>query len=411
MTSIKYGFCILVVLSSLAFVAQDCHAQSVTLVYASAPDASQPEWQIQVAFNPDPTLSLVKRIFLVNVDDEKIIKLGNNPTNAGGGIYIYTPVEPLEITNANGTRVFAKHYELNATVENLKRSKILSLSKMVELIDLNVPQTKEAKQKAKSIDDADIYVALELNGAHGNKTSFSTEIKLQKYMPISPNWFWTPFFTLNASSDAGADPDSASGGVNTRYIFRNVRAYFDNAAKIESERDFGNSNFIYDTRLTFLPDAIPKGFHKRNKDGSITTNNVKVFFNPYVGGEFGKNLNSPLKAAEGDGIARLLAGADFRVAFYPRKQASPDINWTTSYTRRWLLTDELAFKVDDDGSLQLRTFGSKPRDHVSSKVSYKLSKFLETYVGYEWGQVPPSYKLVDHRFRAGFAYKFKWGFE
>ena len=44
-----------------------------------------------------------------------------------------------------------------------------------------------------------------------------------------------------------------------------------------------------------------------------------------------------------------------------------------------------------------------------TKVSYRVNKFFEVFTAYEWGEVPPSYKLVDHRFRLGFAYKYKFG--
>ena len=187
-------------------------------------------------------------------------------------------------------------------------------------------------------------------------------------------------------------------GLKFRYVLDKLGAYFDNEIKLESERDFGNTNFIYATRLTLLPPARPKNPESKSK----------VFFAPYIGAEAGKNINSPLKAAEGDGIARVLIGADLRFAFFLKGDNDPDINWTTSFTRRWLLTDELGFEADKDGVLQLVRFGTSPRDYVLSKVSYKLTKFLDVFGAYEWGQLPPSYKFVDHRFQFGFAYKYKF---
>jgi hypothetical protein len=387
-------------------------AQSISGVQADAPDPGQVAWSIEVAFVPDPTPGKIRRIFLVNIEDEKIIGL-SNPIAFGNGIYAYTPSEPLEkVIGANSVPRLAKHYELRASVENIKGDKLLSLGAPVELLLDDIAVTTEVQQKAKSLEDADVYISGELNGAHKRQTSFTTEIKLQKYKPISPSWRWTPFFKLNASTDPDADPDSLQAGVNFRYISTKSKAYFDNEFKLESERDFDNTNLVYGTRLTFLPNSWPKGLRKKSSDGKISRNNIKVFFNPFIGGEFGKNLRGPLQAAEGDGIARILAGADLRIAFYIKKnEKAPDINWTTSYTRRWLLTDELRFKADENGDLVLLTFGTSPRDYVLSKLSYRLTNFFDVFTAYEWGQLPPSYKLVDSRFRVGFAYKFKFGLE
>ena len=412
MRSLNFISKILLVGLLLTLLCSPSTAQSISGVDAVPPDPGQNNWIIEVAFVPDPSLGRIRRIFLVNVEDEKIISL-SNPISFSNGIYSYTPSEPLEkVTGATNVPKLAKHYELRASVENLKGDKVLSLGAPVELLIENIPVVTEVQQKAKNVEDADVYISGELNGAHKQRTSFTTEIKLQKYMPIRPSWRWTPFFKLNASTDPDADPDSLQGGVNFRYISTKAKAYFDNEFKLESERDFDNTNLVYGTRLTFLPNSWPKGLRKKSSDGKISRNNIKVFFNPFLGGEFGKNLRSPLQAAQGDGIARILAGADLRIAFYIKKnERAPDINWTTSYTRRWLLTDELRFKTDDSGDLVLLSFGTSPRDYVSSKLSYRLNNFFDVFTAYEWGQLPPSYKLVDSRFRLGFAYKFKFGFE
>ncbi len=379
-------------------------AQSISGVEAIPPNTPDvnptSKWVINVSFVSVPIPTKIKQRFLVDVDDAKIIPLEDFRLSVGDkNTYTANAGEPLEMaTPKKGECLkFKKHYEFRASVENEKGDKVLSLGAGVDLLDENCSQNDEVKVKAKSADDADVYLSGELNGAHKRKTSFTTEIKLQRYSPISANWRHTPFFTLNASTDPDADPDKMELGWAFRYVANS--AYFDHKVKLESERDFGNTNLIYDTRFTFLPTPRPKG--KRS---------FKIFPDPFIGGEFGKNLRSPLKAAEGDGIARLLIGADVRLAFWVKKDSDePDINWTTSFVRRWLLTDELSFEADKDGKLQLRRFGTNPRDYVSSKVSYKLSKFLNVFVEYEWGQVPPSYKLVDHRFRLGLAYKYKFG--
>jgi hypothetical protein len=379
-------------------------AQSIVGVEAIALDPPQNQsWQINVTFTRAVPEGRIKQSFLINVNDQSIISLRNfAPLPGEPRIYSGSPGTPLEAVKdpKTGFLKFTKHYELRLAVENDK-GEILSLGTELTVLNENQTISKQVHAEANDSDDADVYISGEVNGAHKQQASFTTEIKLQRYKPVSASWRYTPYFKLNASTDPGADPDTMESGLNFRYIlgkFANIPgAYYDNAIKLESERDFDNTNLIYDTRFTFLPAAKPRGATK-----------YKVFFNPFIGAELGKNLRSPLKAAEGDGIARALAGADLRLVVFVKNEDAPDINWTTSYVRRWLFTDELGFETDDNGDLQLSRFGKSPRDHVLSKFSYRINKFFDVFTAYEWGEVPPSYKLVDHRFRLGFAYKFKF---
>jgi hypothetical protein len=392
---------VLLLVASMAVVGSTSMGQDIGRVTATAPVPPDTVWKIDVAFSESPKRG-IDVVRLQNLDDSEIITL----TAAGsiGFVYSYTAAKALELkpNQKTGKLELAKHYQVIADIKNNTDGKpnVLAISNVI-LNDNNRELNKEQKVEAKSVDASDIYLSGEVNGAHGEKTRYSTQIKLQKPFLFDQNrlaWRHRPFFKLNASTDPDADPDKMEMGWAVDYVANSW--VFANAVKLESERDFDNTNLIYDTRFSYLPRAFPKGADKR----------VHVFLNPFVGGEFGKNLKSPLKAAEGDGIARLLAGADVRLGFFLKEDSDePEINWTTTYERRWLLTDELRFKTDKDDNLVLVSFGKSPRDYVSSKVSYKISKFFETFLEYEWGQVPPSYKLVDHRFRLGFAYKFKFG--
>jgi hypothetical protein len=388
------------ILASLFCFTLNTHsmAQSIARVVANPPDGPGSKWTIDISFVPVPAQTKIKQIFLVNIEDAKIIKTeGLGPHPGYPKAYTVTLSEPLEVAPpGNGCLQFAKHYELKAMVENVKGDENLSLGAEVILLDKNCQVSTVTRSKVADSEDADVYISGELNGARKRQTSFNTEIKLQRYKPFSRSWRYKPFFGLSASTDPDADPDTMGMGIGTRYIQRNVAgvpgAYLDNDIKIESERDFSNTNLIYDARFILLPSLRLR----------------RVFFSPFIGAELGKNLRSPLQAAEGNGIARPLAGAKLRFVFYPKGKEEPDINWVTSYTRRWLLTDELGFKAEENGDLQLSRFGKSPRDYVLSKFSYSVNQFLDVFVAYEWGQVPPSYKFIDHRFRLGFAYKYQF---
>ena len=393
---------VLLLAASMAVAGSTSLGQEIGRVIAIAPVPPDTVWRIDVAFKDEAPKRGIDAIRLQNLNDSEIITL--TATGSFKSVYSYTAAKALELKpdQKKGKLVLAKRYQVIADVKNNTDGKpnVLSISDVI-LHDDNTELNKEQKVEAKSVDASDIYLSGEVNGAHGEKTRYSTQIKLQKPFLFDQNrlaWRHRPFFKLNASTDPDADPDKMEMGWAVDYVAN--FGVFANAIKLESERDFDNTNLIYDTRFTLLPRAFPRGADKR----------VKVFLNPFVGGEFGKNLKSPLKAAEGDGIARLLGGVDVRLGFFLKEDSDePEINWTTTYERRWLLTDELRFKTDKDDNLVLVSFGRSPRDYVSSKVSYKVSKFFETFLEYEWGQVPPSYKLVDHRFRLGFAHKFKFG--
>jgi hypothetical protein len=274
-----------------------------------------------------------------------------------------------------------------------------ALSKMVGIILFQETATLDNLEeiKADSDEDAEYYVSGNITGTHRKKTAFTAEIKLQPYQRRYKKFIFSPFyFNLNASTSADADPDSMEIGFKTRGVFSEFAgfkgAFLDNNGKIESERDFDNTNLIADTRLTFLPPAL-------NKE------KFQAYLNPFFGTEMGKNLRSPLNAAEGDGIARVLAGADLRLVFFSKDV--PWANWTNSYTRRWLLSNELGFKTDGNNDLILVQFGKRPRDYFESKFSFAVGKFTDAFIAYDWGSVPPSYKKVDHRFRIGFEFKKK----
>jgi hypothetical protein len=406
--AMKLLICLICLLVIIAFGSPSTvNGQSVTLVQAIPLNPEKTDWSVQVAFSPDPTEINIRRIFIVNVDDGTIIELDNRVTLTTG-VYGYTPRDRFAVAGTGDDAKLAKHYELKALID--KNGKLISTGAPVDLLLENLETATEVRQKVKTIDEADIYIGGEINGARKRRAAFSAEIKAQKFNPLG-SWAYTPFFKLNASTDPDADPDQMEMGLNLRYISSRTRTYFDNEVKIESERDFENTNLIENPRLTFLPTSYPRALRER-KNGKIVLHKSLLFLNPFIGGEFGKNLRSPLKAAEGDGIARLVAGVDVRwVFFLKHNEKAPDLNWTTTYQRRWLLTDELGFKADENGDLQLRTFGTSPRDYVRSKVSYRITKFFDVFSAYEWGQVPPSFKLINHRFRVGFAYKFRFGVE
>lgn len=357
----------------------------------------------------DIEFSFDKNIALVKIKRCTVLDLDSGGSSIFDGLpsaTIFPSIYTITTTSAMTTTADPKtklnkigSYLLNCQIEDPKGN----IAWQQKAIGLNQPLVQlndVTKQKVKDIDDADVWIDGEMKGAFKKKATFSTNIKLQKLIKEG-SWVYSPlFFKLNASTAPDADPDSMEFGTRFRYIFDKQPFYWDNEVKIESERDFENTNFIYSTRFTYVNAGYPR---KKSE--------AKLFFRPFIGTEVGKNLRSPLQAAEGDGLARLLLGADARVWIRLDRETGRQINWTTSYIRRWLLTDELGFETDNNDVLQLVRFGKSPRDYIKSKAAYSFNKFFGAFVEYEWGQLPPSYKFVNHKFRLGFFYKFAFGVE
>jgi hypothetical protein len=332
----------------------------------------------------------------------------NPPSVILNNIYETESDAPLETKTLPNGKLALKDYIFAVKIVAANGKQVWQNIKII-LPDPTTATQSIVEEKADAIEDSAFYIDGEMRGSFKKKTRFSTNIKLKR-LTQKGRWIYTTsplgflpvplYFKLSANTDPTADPDSMEIGFNFARVV-GTHFYWDNEVKLESQRDFKNTNFIFSSRGSYRPAGI--SVTKKNGDATSI-----LFFRPFIGTEVGKNLRSPLDAAEGDGIARVLAGADLRLNVPIDFENGKEINWTTSYVRRWLLTDELGFKPDAAGNLQLLRFGKSPRDYFKSKADFSFNKFVGAFVEYEWGQQPPSYKFLDHKFRLGLFYKFKF---
>ena len=149
-----------------------------------------------------------------------------------------------------------------------------------------------------------------------------------------------------------------------------------------------------------------KGAKERRKIGN--GKRFRMFIDPFVGHELGKNLRSPLDEADGTAIARVYVGANLLVQVpIKNKDFLKGLEFTTSYIRRWPLKRELTVKENDDGSADLLTFGKGPKEYTNSRFIVMVNDYFGPFVGYEWGSLPPVYKFVDHKWTFGVLFKSK----
>jgi hypothetical protein len=256
-------------------------------------------------------------------------------------------------------------------------------------------------------EDANVYLSGELHGASGTDVSGSVDIKLEyPHRRIIGDRIhnFDPFFELKAAVGPDRDPDTMSFGLNWewpvwRYRGDNLQApirriNWRNAPRIEAERDFENTNFIWESRFRFI-------------SRTYASKNATLYFRPFAGQELGANINSPIKEAREKLIYRLLTGTTLNLIFPIQSSGLQDISVEGSYIRRWPFRREVSFEEDDDGNLQTLRIGTRPRDHATVKLNIGFSKSFAGTISYEYGELPPSFKLVDHKMSIGLTYKIK----
>lgn len=429
----KYWY-LAIILLLIMLVSVDAQT-SLSSVFIFEPHSSSnptDNWLIKASFDKRVQVSDILKASLTNATDGTIVELNLAKAEESSPGTIRFIIDctvapencdpPLNLKESE----IKKFYFLNLVLKGKpddtgKVSEDIPLQGQIRILKASDSALKPKQKKSNDKDESDVYISGEMTGSKGNKTQFSTEIKAE-YPIRRGKTVWSPvFFNLNASTDPEADPDTMEIGfrykrnflsiskqkslellVSPRDIRRGFTSFLTIEGKIESERDFDNTNLIGSLRYTFLPKPIPQG---KNKDGK--SRSFRMWIDPFIGGEFGKNLKSPLKSVQGQGVARLLAGTSVNLKFYVDKSWLKDIIWQNSYVRRWLLKKELSFDTDDNGELILQSFGKAPRDFVESKLFFEFNDYFNPYIAYDWGSVPPSYKKVDHRFRLGFTYKFK----
>lgn len=273
---------------------------------------------------------------------------------------------------------------------------------------------------AKGREDAHLYFAGEINRASGTPFSGSVDLKIELPLPAlrSPRHELLPFLDLKASNDPDADPDTIKAGVESKLIVAQAGLEYSanspvvgiawyNGAKIEGDRDFDNTNLIISSK--FLFPLKPIFLTPATRDRAF------VAFTPFVGIEAGKNMASPVAEAEGRGLARILVGSHFFARLYQGNESFARLTLDGVYERRWPLLAEVGFRDatvevlnGKDKTVQVPAFfGSRPRQWVEAKLNYNFNKYFGIFTGYQYGELPPAYKLVDHSFRFGLVVKAK----
>lgn len=261
---------------------------------------------------------------------------------------------------------------------------------------------------AKGKDDSNVYVATQINAAIDADPNYSIDAKLDipfRRFRIGRRIQNSGFtFSTQISDAPKADPDSMKFGAYWRTFIWDCgphcgtgtwfrRLQWRNAFQSESNKDFSNTNIVWPTALRLVSKTW----------GSSTEFGMR----PYIGNELGFNINSPLPELENHMVDRPLIGLDMLLLVPTDIGILKSLNWETLYERRWPLRNELVLKENDDGTLKSIDFGTAPKDYVKSSVTAAFGTYFGLAFSYEYGQLPPSFKLVDHAFKVEITFKAK----
>jgi hypothetical protein len=305
------------------------------------------------------------------------------------------------------------HVQMRATGNELQKltllifqaqdgdGKLVTIQKTVELRNPGSPKPSPPSGKV-ARDKANVWVkgeAFRVSRTEAKKPHdqfyASADIKLEYSEVVFNKHYVGPSFDLKASTVPDADPDTLCMGIRYQMpnIFLNV--HWDNLPKFESTKDFQVSDFLHSSMLTYPVPRLPgKG-------------EVPVDIDLQGGFELGRNIDNVLTEAKGTSIARAVVGGMF---FYKMRNVlgAKKVVFKGDYIRRWPFTREVVVQndPDDKSKLLVVAFGRGPKQHAEANLEFTYNDYFGFFVGYEYGQLPPGYKLADHRAKIGFLWKF-----
>jgi hypothetical protein len=343
-----------------------------------------------------------------------VVKASLDPSHAS--IMFLTPAVPLD--SKNHYTVIVNHLQvapdpppqgqkvvLKPRFENALQHSIMmtapdkSTNRSLPCLKLPSGLLGKNVDKASGRDDSDFYFDGQTTHARGKDFAgtydFKADLSTRQGLPGTCGFF----ADLKGGNDPNGSPDSLKLGVkwefpvahwNDSLILNQLR--WSHAPSLESTEDFTNKNFIYASDLILVLTTLPPA-KSRSKI-------PQIYFRPRLGIEMGVNLRSAVAAADGKSIARAKLGTGFALLFPINLPVLQNITLETQYDRRWPLRDEVNQDVNNSVFSPVK-INTKPRDYVKQTFTLNSTKFIGFSVAYEYGSLPPIFKLVDSKFTIG----------
>jgi hypothetical protein len=283
--------------------------------------------------------------------------------------------------------------------------------------DPGVFQTKyeEPKPGVKkaSKETSDVYISLSYSPALNSPPQYSIDTSVGLLFPLAPK----------ASSDYGslgflaavktdkrkqADPDSYRVfGLYQRGVTRQPKWPLQGVlftwliGGSEFERQAKNTNFISSPLLDFP-------LRLRGKIDEKTM--VVPVLIPEIGMEIGNNFGNAVNSGGQGLIARGVLGSNLSVTFNPKAKLFQGIHLTSNYKLRLPARDEVFTNTTTNSSgrvIDVPFLSTKPRHYIKNELGFTLWEPISLTITHEYGDIPPAFRLVDHKVTIGLTLSFQ----
>jgi len=288
-------------------------------------------------------------------------------------------------------------------------------------VSISTSRPKDASKNflvavAKSRDDSDFYFAPTIDGASGTGASYTLDTKLQfrksiltaqfgSGVPYRPAIYLAPGWDLKISSNPKEDGNSVNFLIPIEILSPVDPLKFRALSKIltaiisrpgfvaEADKKFHDVNGVFADYEYFVLRGVGNKWLWLSPE-------------PTVGLETGSNLKAQSAGTYPQAILRTDFGMNTVFDFFPNPSKRKSLlSLETAYIRRLLLHPEPVYTQNSKGNLILNGIGTQPRDHVTVKLNYSLTPYVALTGGYEYGELPPVYTKVDHKYTFGVTFQ------
>src|SRR5208337_1424633 len=218
--------------------------------------------------------------------------------------------------------------------------------------------------------------------------------------------------TVSTDKRPSADPDSyfVSGlmqwiPVNQRFLHKIAEGvlvdwYF---TGLEFDRKTSNRTILTAPQFEVPLRIYPAPNHK----GPLS---LGVGMIPYLGFEAGSNLSNGLSTNGSGGVFRGLAGSSFDASISPNLSFLSKISLSATYAVRIPALPEVftPTTLNNKGqTVDVPVLSTQARHHVTDELDFTFSKPFALTIKHEYGEVPPVFRVVDHKVSIGLTIMFQ----
>jgi len=379
------------VVSLILGIAANCSAQNKVVFL----NVASPDYHIEVILDGPPTGDFL---------DKTKYRVVSLTSNLPGGEWKWIGLSDVRISPTSARIILVP--EAPADVKKAAQLMLLVGNKPGVLKTKPYEAPKGPLQKSTK-EASDIYLNVSFSPGINSPQQFSIDSAIGTLFPVLPSSdsdYGSLGFLAAVKTDKRkkVDPDSYRiFGVYERPLTRSAHWPLQGVvftwlfAGTEFERRAKNTNFISSPLLDF-PLRLRGVIHQQNQIVPVLT--------PEIGIELGNNFHNAVHSRGQGLIARGVIGGNFSVTFNPKLKLFQGIHLTSGYRLRLPATPEVftLTKTDATGkTIDVPSLNTKPRHYVKTELGFTLWDPISFSITHEYGEIPPAFRLVDHKVAIG----------